>query len=38
LVQDFGFKVLGLGQWFSTFHGVFPSSKDSQQLWPAAHQ
>jgi len=25
-------------QWFSTFHGLWPPSKDSQHLWPPAHQ
>jgi len=25
-------------QWFSTLHGLWPPSKDSQHLWPPAHQ
>jgi len=25
-------------QWFSTFHSLWPLSKDSQHLWPPAHQ
>jgi len=27
-----------LRQWFSTFHCLWPPFKDSQYLWPSAHQ
>jgi len=27
-----------LDKWFSTFHRLWPPSKDSQHLWPPDHQ
>jgi len=29
---------MGLDQWFSAFHGLWPPSKDPQQMWPSALQ
>jgi len=38
LITYDSFLMKRLVQWFSTFHGLWPPSKDSQHLWLPAHQ